>query len=315
LPPKSKSAPRSTSVVVVGSSNTDMVVRLPRIPRPGETLLGGEFFTAPGGKGGNQAVSAARCGGRVTFIARVGRDALGDQAVAGYRRDGIDTRYVSRDTRAPSGVALIFVAGEGENCIAVAGGANARLGAAEIQKAAATIRSAAVLVVQLETPLPTVRAAVRLAASAGVPVILNPAPARELPDSLLHMVTYLTPNETEAELLTGIRVRDDRSAAAACANLHARGVITVIITLGSRGAFVSAATGGTRVPGFKVKALDTTGAGDVFNGALAVAIAEGQALSDAARFANAAAALSVMTVGAQTSAPARAAIGRLLRKR
>ncbi|MDB6084813.1 MAG: Ribokinase [Gammaproteobacteria bacterium] len=300
---------------MVGSSNTDMMVRVERIPRAGETLLGGEFLTAAGGKGANQAVGAARAGGKVTFIARMGKDVLGDQAMADLRRDGIDVSRVVRDPSAASGVALIFVAQDGENSIAVAGGANAKLSPADVKKSARIIRSAAMLVAQLETPLATVRTAARIAAQAGVPVILNPAPARALPDSLLELVSILTPNETEAELLTGIEVKDELGAAKACAALRSRGVGTVIITLGSRGAFAADATGQHWVPGFKVKAVDTTAAGDMFNGALAVALAEGRALLDAVRFANAAAALAVTRRGAQPSAPARADIDRFLRRR
>ncbi len=216
---------------------------------------------------------------------------------------------------APSGVALIFVAKDGENAIAVASGANARLTPADVTRAAGAFAGAAILVAQLETPLATVQAAVDLAAREGVRVILNPAPARRLPDRLLARVDILTPNETEAELLTGVAVTDAASAAVAAANLRARGVGTVIITLGARGAFVAGVGLGRLVPGFKVKAVDTTAAGDVFNGALAVALAEGRLLLDATRFANAAAALSVTKLGAQPSAPRRDDIEKLLRSR
>ncbi len=298
--------------MVVGSSNTDMIIRLPRLPKPGETLLGGEFLTAAGGKGANQAVGAARAGGRVRFIGSVGRDSFGDAALAGLVRLGIDVRNVRRDPKAPSGVALIFVAADGENCIAVAGGANARLTPADVRKAASLIRSAGLLVVQLETPVATVQAAADIAARAGVRVILNPAPAQPLPDALLRKISIITPNETEAEVLTGIAVTDDAAAARACAALRARGVDTAIITLGARGAFVAGPGHATRVPGFKVRPVDTTAAGDMFNGALAVALAEGRSLTDAVRFANAAAALSVTRPGAQPSAPSRAKILALL---
>jgi len=300
--------------VVVGSSNTDMIVRLARLPRPGETLIGGEFLTAAGGKGANQAVGAARAGGRVTLIARVGRDVFGDQALAGLRRERIDVRHVVRDRSAPSGVALIFVAKDGENSIAVASGANAELSPADIRKSAGVIRAAAMLVMQLETPAATVRAAAEVAASAGVRVILNPAPARALPDALLKRISILTPNETEAETLTGIKVTGPSAAAKACASLRARGVRTVIVTLGSRGAFLADVDGQRLVPGFKVKAVDTTAAGDIFNGALAVALAEGQALQAAVRFANAAAALSVTRLGAQPSAPKRREVDMFLQR-
>jgi ribokinase len=303
---------RKKSIVVLGSSNTDMIVRVPRIPRPGETLLGGEFFTAAGGKGANQAVAAARAGGRVHLIARIGRDSLGRQALAGLRCDGVGVAHVVRDASAASGAALIFVAKDGENSIAVAGGANNKLSRADVNRAAGAIRSAALLVAQLETPLATVQHAARLAHKAGVPVILNPAPARALPDALLKLVSILTPNESEAELLTGIKVTTDTAAAMACAALRARGVKTVILTLGKRGAFVADGHGEQRVAAFKVKAVDTTAAGDVFNGALAVALAENQPLIEAVRFASAAAALSVTQWGAQPSAPNRARIKALL---
>jgi ribokinase len=313
LPQKSSQGVRAGSIVVVGSSNTDMIIRVPRIPRAGETLLGGEFFTAAGGKGANQAVGAARLRGKVALIARVGRDTFGDQAIAGLLRDGIDVSCVFRDKLTPSGVALIFVAKEGENSIAVAGGANAKLSPSDVKKAARVIRSAAWLVAQLETPLATVTAAVEVAAKAGVPVILNPAPARPLPNSLLKRISILTPNETEAELLTGIKVTDAAAAAKACSKLRSRGVGIVILTLGARGAFLADANGARLVPGFKVKTVDSTAAGDIFNGALSVALAEGKTVLDAVQFANAAAALSVTRLGAQPSAPSRADIEKFIR--
>jgi len=295
-------------IVVVGSSNADMIIQLDRIPRPGETVLGGAFSTAAGGKGANQAVAAARAGGQVTFIARVGQDMFGDQAVAGFVRDGINVKHVFRDQTAPSGVALIFVAKDGENSIAVASGANAKLSPADVRRAKAAFTGASVLVVQLETPLETVQAAADLAARAGVRVILNPAPAQRLPDELLKRISILTPNETEAELLTGGTGED------AAAKLRARGVETVILTLGARGALIADNRGTRWVPGFKVKAVDTTAAGDIFNGALAVALAEGKTMDDAVRFANAAAAISVTRLGAQPSAPTRREIERFLKK-
>ena len=301
-------------IIVVGSSNTDMIIKLDHIPRPGETILGGEFVTAAGGKGANQAVAAARAGGKVTFVARVGRDMFGDQAIAGFVKEKINTDHVSRDKSRPSGVALIFVAKDGENSIAVAGGANNGLSATDVKKAKANIADAGMLIMQLETPLEAVQAAADLAAKAGVRVILNPAPARVLPDELLKKISIITPNETEAELLTGINVDSDQAAAQAADKLLARGVKTVIITLGSRGAFVVGDGVKKLVPGFKVKAVDTTAAGDTFNGALAVALVEGQTLTNAVRFANAAAALSVTRLGAQTSVPTRKEIEKKLNK-
>lgn len=305
----------ASRIVVVGSSNTDMIVQVARIPRPGETILGGQFATAAGGKGANQAVAAARAGGNVAFVARVGRDSFGDQAVAGFQADRIDVDSIVRDKACPSGVALIFVADDGENSIAVASGANARLSPADVRRARAAFRDADVLLVQLETPLETVAAAAALAAKSGIRTILNPAPAQSLPDELLQKISLLTPNETEAELLTGIRVDGKAAAERAAAKLLDRGVQAVVITLGAKGAL--AVTRGERlfVPGFPVKAVDTTAAGDVFNGALAVALGEGRSLADAVRFANAAAAISVTRLGAQPSAPTRREIESLLKKK
>ena len=300
------------SILVVGSSNTDMIIKVERIPKPGETILGGEFASAAGGKGANQAVGAARAGGAVAFIARVGQDMFGDKAVAGFIADGINVEYVMRDPTNPSGVALIFVAQNGENSIAVASGANAKLTPADLRKAKSAFGKSSVVVLQLETPLETVKVAAELAATAGARVILNPAPARPLPDELLRRVFLLTPNESEAELLTGLGVTNETAVAKAADALLARGVQNVIITLGARGAFVAGKEGRGLVKGFKVKPVDTTAAGDVFNGTLAVALAEGKTLLEAARFASAAAAISVTRLGAQTSAPTRDEIDRLL---
>jgi ribokinase len=298
-------------IVVVGSSNTDMILKLDRIPKPGETILGGEFITAAGGKGANQATAAARAGGAVTFIARVGQDMFGEQALAGFIESGINVDHVQRD-KTPSGVALIFVAKDGENSIGVGGGANGKLSPADVKKAKAVFASATAVIMQLETPLETVQAAADLAYAKGAMVILNPAPAQKLPDALLKKISILTPNETEAELLTGIKVTDDASCAKAADVLLRKGVKTVILTLGSRGAFVATAESKEFVPGFKVKPIDTTAAGDTFNGALAVALGEGRAMIDAVRFANAAGAISVTRMGAQPSAPNRKEIEKLL---
>jgi ribokinase len=299
-------------IVVVGSANTDQIIKLERLPRPGETILGGDFLTAAGGKGANQAVGAARAGGRVTFVGRVGADAFGARAIAGLRRDHIDTRYVIRDPRAASGTALILLDGEGRNMIAVAAGANGRLSQTDVHSAAPAIRSAAVVLLQLESPLQSVVAAAELAFKSGARVILNPAPARPLPDRLLRHVSILTPNETEAELLSGIRITGNATAKRAAEKLRQRGVSTVVITLGARGAFVVTDGLSRHVTGFRVRPVDTTAAGDIFNGALAVALAEQQPLLDAVRFANAAAAMSVTRLGAQPSAPTRPEIERML---
>ena len=300
------------SVLVLGSSNTDLIVKVARIPRPGETILGGEFATAGGGKGANQAVAAARAGGAVTFVARVGRDANGDRAVEGFAAAGIDVKYVIRDPTHPSGVALIFVGRGGENSIAVASGANDRLSPTDVRKARPAFQRAWVVLLQLETPLKTIAASLELATSAGLRIVLNPAPARPLPGRLLERVYLLTPNESEAELLTGVAVASERAAARAADALLDRGVHNVAITMGSRGVFVAGPGVRQMIPGFKVKAIDATGAGDVFNGALVVALAEGRPLLEAARFGCAAAAISVTRLGAQPSAPTRRAINALL---
>ena len=302
---KKITGPQGAAVAVVGSSNTDMILRVARVPRTGETLLGGEFSTAPGGKGANQAVAAARAGGCVAFVARLGRDSLGDAALAGFRREGIAVSHVVRDPARPSGVALIFVGRDGENSIGVAGGANQRLSPRDVAAARGVISKARVLLLQLETPLRTVEAAARLASKAKVQVVLNPAPAQPLSDRLLRRVSVLTPNETEASLLTGIGVKDIPSAVRAARSLKRRGVGTVIITLGAKGALVADGQGEHWVRGFKVKAVDTTAAGDVFCGALAVRLAEGSPLLEAVRFAHAAAAISVTRAGAQPSIPSR----------
>ncbi|MDF1574065.1 MAG: ribokinase [Bacteroidales bacterium] len=292
-------------IVVVGSSNTDLIIRVSEIPRPGETLLGGEFFMFPGGKGANQAVAAARAGGDVVFIASVGDDPYGEEAIKGYKLDNINTADIKICKGVPSGIAMITISERGENAITVASGANALLSPDDLEETEEPFREADYMLIQLEIPLETVQKAVELCSELDTRVILNPAPAAKLSDAILKHVSIITPNETEAESLTGIPVTNEQSAAEVADALHKRGIETVIITLGARGAYLSGPGSGIRkiVPGFSVQAVDTTAAGDVFNGQLAVSLAEGRGLERAVLEAHGAAALSVQKLGAQSSIP------------
>lgn len=294
-----------TPLCVIGSSNTDMVVKAAKLPAPGETVIGGTFLMNPGGKGANQAVAAARLGGAVTFVARVGNDLFGKQALGQFGREGIRTEFVLTDPEQPSGVALIGVDARGENSIVVAPGANARLDERQVAAALATLDAPALVLLQLEIPLASVEAAVRLSAEKGLRVILNPAPAQPLPDELLRRLFLITPNETEAELLTGVRVTDEATADQAARRLRDRGVPNVVITLGAKGAYLLTGEGRRLIPAPPVTATDTTAAGDCFNGALALALAEAFALPEAVAFACKAASISVTRMGAQASLPQR----------
>jgi ribokinase len=293
------------NITVIGSSNTDMIIKVPRIPKPGETVLGGKFSTAPGGKGANQAVAAARSGGNVTFVARVGDDIFGEQALKGFKEDGINTDFIIKDRDAPSGIAEIFVSEDGENSIAVALGANLNLSVYDVIAAKEAILSSDILLMQLEIPLKTVQYAAKLAFDHGIRVILNPAPGQPLPIEILKTISILTPNETEAAMLTGIKIEDEGAGEDAGRILISKGVNKVIITIGKKGALILDSSGSELVGGFKVHAVDTTAAGDIFNGALAVALAEKKNIWEAVKFGNAAAALSVTKLGAQPSAPKR----------
>jgi ribokinase len=294
-------------VVVVGSTNTDMTVRVPRLPTPGETVTGGDFRVTGGGKGANQAVAAARAGASVVFVTALGTDDIGDRAVDSLAAEGIDLRFVRR-VEGASGIALILVDDAGENVIAVAPGANAGLRPEDVAPLEAILEPGDAVLVQLEIPLPAVEAAVDLARRRQARLILNPAPARALPDALIGAVSLLTPNEHEAAALAGVDAAAADGPARAAAVLRGRGVPDVLITLGANGVYASGPRGATHVPAFAVDAVDSTAAGDVFNGALAVALIEGRPLVAAARFASAAAALSVTRPGARESAPFRAEI-------
>jgi ribokinase len=300
-------------IAVVGSANFDMVVRLPRLPCPGETVLGGEFYTAAGGKGANQAVAAARAGGRVAFVGRVGADSFGREIRRNLNREKIDTSALWATPGTATGVALISVAPSGENAISVAAGANARLSPTDIDRARKIIEAAGFLLIQLEIPPETLLRAVETAAAAGAAVILNPAPASDLPGSVFGRLFMATPNETEAAALTGIDVADESSARTAGRALLERGCVNVIVTLGKRGALLVTRSGARLFPAFPARAVDTTAAGDVFNGALAAALAEGRKVEEAVVFANAAASISVTRPGAQPSCPYRAEVVRRLK--
>ncbi len=291
------------AIVVIGSINVDMVVKTPHLPKPGETVTGKEFFTAAGGKGANQAVAAARLGGEVLMLARVGGDDFGDAAVENLRAEGIDTRRVTRAEGLPTGVALISVDERGENQIVVAPGANDSLGPDFIESAFADVREASLILLQLEIPLESVQQVLRLARQKHCRVILDPAPARELPRSMLERIWLLTPNEIEAETLSGVKVDDADTARAAAEKLLAAGAENLAVTLGSRGVLLANEHFNEVIPAPKVDAVDSTAAGDCFNGALASALAQGHGLPECVRFGCAAAAKSVTRRGAQSSLP------------
>lgn len=295
----------SRNIVVVGSCNTDMVINMERLPLPGETLLGGKFFMNPGGKGANQAVAAARLGGKVTFIAKVGNDPFGLRSIDQYKAEGISTKHVMVDKEHPSGVALILVDSHGENSIAVASGANAHLTPQDIDSAHSVIEDGDILLMQLETPMETVEHAAQIAKQKGKKVILNPAPAHPLSENLLRCLYMLIANETEAEYISGTQITDMDSVARAADIICSKGVENVIITLGSKGAFIRERGAYHQVPALKVNAVDATAAGDTFCGAVCVALAEGMDITEAVEFANRAAAITVTRMGAQSSLPYR----------
>jgi len=290
-------------IVIIGSANMDMVIKTDRLPVKGETVLGGDFVAAPGGKGANQAVAAAKLGAQVTFIARVGTDAFGNELINSFNKVGIDTRFIVHDNNYPSGIALIFVDSNGDNMIAVAPGANDRLSEENILKAEPAIASADILLAELEIPINTVEYAVKEAKKHNVQVILNPAPARELDKELLADVDILTPNEAELEFLTACKINAKYSIETTASLLVRDGVKNVIVTLGDRGSLMVTKSQSKMVPAKKVEVVDTTAAGDAFNGALAYALADGQNLEYAVRFANCVGALTATKLGAQPSLP------------
>lgn len=292
-------------LTVLGSINADHVIQVPHFPQPGETLSGQNYHIVYGGKGANQAVAAARLGAKVDFIACIGEDKIGLEMKQAFQKDGINTDSIATIQGETTGIAMIQVADSGENSIVISAGANAHLTTDIVDKFKQKILDADALLMQLETPLDAIIYATKIAKQAGKHTVLNPAPAKALPDELLAQLTMITPNETEAELLTGVKVVDEQSAAQAAAVFHQKGVAIVLITLGAKGVFISHNALQKIIPGFRVQAKDTTAAGDTFNGALVTALLEQKSLEEAIQFAHAAAAISVTRFGSQTSIPSR----------
>ena len=291
-------------ILVIGSSNTDMVIKTERFPLPGETILGGDFFMNQGGKGANQAVTVARLQGNIDFVCKTGKDLFREQSVTLFKDEGINTDWILTDDQRPSGVALIMVDGKGENSIVVASGANGNLTSNDIDNVSKVIDSADLILMQLEIPLDTVEHVVNLASQKQKKVILNPAPAAELPEQIFKNLFLITPNKIEAENLSGIKITHMESIKEAAKAIYNMGVQNVVITLGGEGVLIYNGEY-ELIPAEKADPVDTTGAGDVFNGALTVALSEGKSLRDAVRFANKAAAISITRFGAIPSIPTR----------
>ncbi|MEQ3233174.1 ribokinase [Bacteroides cellulosilyticus] len=292
-------------IIVIGSSNIDMMVKTPHLPAPGETILGGEFFMNQGGKGANQAVAVKRLGGNLIFVAKLGNDILGQQSVDYFKKEGIDTKYITLDENSASGVALISVDDHAENSIVVASGANMLLNEQDVDKVVEEMCEGDILLMQLEIPIQTVEYAARKAFEKGVKVVLNPAPARNLPKELLRYLFMITPNRIEAEMLTGIKIVNDADAERVAKGISAMGVQNIIVTLGSKGCLVREGDTSYCVDAFKVEPVDTTAAGDTFNGALCVGLAEGMNLRQSAVMASKASSVAVTRMGAQSSIPHR----------
>ncbi|GAD88912.1 ribokinase [Vibrio halioticoli NBRC 102217] len=303
-----------SKLVVLGSVNADHVLQVPSFPRPGETLHGTNYQVIPGGKGANQAVAAARLQSNVSFIASVGDDAFGLNIIDSFANDGIDVSGIKVIPHSPTGIAMIQVSANGENSICISAEANATLTAESIAQDLPSIANADYLLMQLETPICGVKKAALHANKHNTKVVLNPAPACPLADELLQLVDIITPNETEAEVLTGIAVTDQKTAQLAAQRLHDKGIAIVMITLGAKGVWLSQNNDGQLIEGFQVDATDTTAAGDTFNGALVTGLIENKSLHDAIVFAHAAAAISVTRFGAQTSIPHRQEVDVFLRQ-
>lgn len=294
-----------SKILVIGSSNTDLVVRTDHIPEPGETVLGGDFMIAAGGKGANQAVAAARLGGDVSFVAKVGNDLFGKESLKKYGKEKMDIRHIVTDDGTPSGVALISVDSKAENCIVVAPGANSNLSKADIDSAKSMIEESEYILMQLEIPMDVIEYVSEIAAKRGKKVVLNPAPAAKLSKELIAGLYLITPNKTEIQQITGVKIETDEDLVKAADILLETGVENVVVTLGCRGSFVKNRDICKIVPAVKVKAIDTTGAGDTFNGAVCVGLSEGMNLLEATEFATKASSISVTRMGAQTSIPYR----------
>lgn len=291
-------------ILVIGSTNTDMTAFCSKMPAPGETVLGNDFVMGPGGKGANQAVAAKRLGGDVKFICKVGDDIFGENTKRHFSDEGLDTSGVMISKK-PSGVALITVDKSAENCIVVASGANNDYTPEDIRTCKEAIEACDILLMQLEIPVPAVVEAARIAHEAGKTVVLNPAPALDLPEEIFKYISLFIPNENELEKYSGLPVSDEASAAQAAGALMSRGVGNIIVTMGSKGSLICREDQASFVAARKVEAVDTTGAGDCYCGALCVALAEGETLEVAAEFATKASALAVQRPGAQNAMPYR----------
>ncbi|MBK0063387.1 MULTISPECIES: ribokinase [unclassified Acinetobacter] len=302
-------------MVILGSANVDHILNVKDFPTSGQTITGANYKIAFGGKGANQAVAAGRSGANVAFIARVGDDEAGNHIKTQLEKDHVNTQAVQSTTNQNTGVALIFVDQHADNFIGIHAGANAALNVEYVKQFSNLIQNAKLLLLQLETPLDSIMTAANIAHDAGVKIILNPAPAQPLSPDLLKIIDFITPNETEAEILTGIKIQNLSDVQKAAQILHGYGIKTVVITLGAQGVWLSEIDQGQLIPAFAVDAIDSIAAGDTFNGAFATALLEGKSNKDAAQFANAAAAITVTRYGAQSSIPYRTEIETLLNEK